>query len=55
MVMKGETQLPEIVHACGPIGRFPNLLDSRKEQADKHADDGDDDQQLNQREGGARS
>src|SRR5205823_6186666 len=39
-----------VVLALGPVGGLADLLDGRQQQADQHADDGDDDQQLDQRE-----
>jgi hypothetical protein len=40
--------LVEIVLALEPTGRFANLLDGRKQQTNKHRDDGNDNQQLDQ-------
>jgi hypothetical protein len=48
--MTGQCQLLEIVAALHPVRGLANLLDSWKNKADKDADDGNDHQQLNQRE-----
>src|SRR5262249_50231148 len=46
----GDAQLLEVVLAGGGRGRLTHLLDGRQQQADQHGDDGDDDEQLDQRE-----
>src|SRR5260370_5377047 len=48
--MNGEPKLLEVVGAFRPRRRLTNLLDGRQQQPDEHCDDGDDDQQLDQRE-----
>src|SRR5439155_20515164 len=48
--VQGQPKLLEIVAARHTVGRFPYLLDRRQKQADQHGDDGDDDEELNQRE-----
>ena len=45
-----QTNLPQVVLALGPVGRLADFLYGRKQHADQDADDGDDDEQLNQRE-----
>ena len=54
-VVAGDPNLLEVVLAAHPVGCLPYFLDSGKQQADQHADDGDHDQQLDQREAGADS
>src|SRR5262249_16108576 len=49
-VLDAQTDLLEVVLAAGAVGRLADLLDGGQEQADQHRDDGDDDQQLDQRE-----
>jgi hypothetical protein len=44
------TQLMQVVGALGAGRRFTHLLDRRQKQADEHRDDGDNHQQLDQRE-----
>ena len=46
-----ERELANVVLATRPPGRLACGLDRRQEQADEHADDGDDDEQLDEREG----
>ena len=43
-------QLPDVVGATGPPAALASRLHGRQEQADECADDGDDDEQLNERE-----
>src|SRR5260370_82449 len=43
-------QLLEVVAAPRPVGRFAHLLDGRQQESDQHRDDGNDDQQLDERE-----
>jgi hypothetical protein len=45
----GQPQLFEIVAALGAPRRFTCRLDGGKQQGDQNADDGDDNQQLDQR------
>src|SRR5437870_1273991 len=49
-VLKGDGQLTKIAHALRARGRLTHLLHGRQEQADQDGDDGDDHQQLDQRE-----
>ena len=48
--VNGHGDLAQVVAALGAGGRLPHLLDGGQEQADEDGDDGDDDQQLDQRE-----
>src|SRR5262249_41343155 len=50
VLVYGQADLPQVRLALGPVGRLSDFLDSGQQQADQHADDGDDDQQLDQRE-----
>jgi len=45
-IQRRHTDLPQIVRAAHPPGRFAGRLDGRQEQPDEHADDRDDHQQL---------
>ena len=53
--MECETQLLEIIAAQGLPGRLPGCLHRRQKQADEDAYDGDDDQDLDEREAGLGS
>ena len=53
IVMDGQPNLLEVVGAAGPTGSLACGLHSRKQQTDKDADDGDDDEKLHEREAGA--
>jgi len=46
----GDGELLEVVAALRPCGGFAHLLDGGQQEADEHGDDGDDHQQLDQRE-----
>jgi hypothetical protein len=48
--MGGQTQLFEVILAFHPIRRLANLLDRRQQQPNQDGDDGDDHQQLDERE-----
>jgi hypothetical protein len=48
--VRGEGHLLEVVLALAAGGSFAHLLNGRQQQADQNRDDGDDDQQLDQRE-----
>ena len=50
MVEQGQGELLEVVLALDARRRGPDLLHGGQEQADQDRDDGDDDQQLDQRE-----
>lgn len=50
MVESPEREIPEVVLALGSSRRFARSLDGRQQQRDKHADNGHDNQQLDQRE-----
>src|SRR5262249_23670515 len=52
VVVHRQGHLAQVVGAGGAGGGRAHLLHSGQEQADEHGDDGDDHQQLNQREGG---
>ena len=44
-----QPDLLEIVHALGSPARFAGGIDRRHQQPDEYADDGDDDQELDER------
>jgi hypothetical protein len=50
VIQEGESDLLQMVHALRSAGRFPSRLHGRQQQYDQHRDDGDDHQQLYQRE-----
>jgi hypothetical protein len=50
--MECHTELLEIVAAENLAGRLPGCLHSRQKQADENAYDGDDDQDLDERQAG---
>lgn len=49
-VMNCQAELFELVDAGSPPSGLTGLLDSRKKQPDQNPNDGDDNEQLNQRE-----
>src|SRR5262249_12946144 len=51
VVVGREGDLLEVVAALHAVGGLAHLLDRRQQQADEHRDDGNDDQQLDEREG----
>jgi hypothetical protein len=53
VVLKGETELLEVVATLSPPGRLAGRLHRRKKECDQQPDDRDDDQQLDQREAAA--
>jgi len=52
IVVQSKANLLQIVLAAGPVGGFPSLLDGWQQQRDEDTDDGNNHQQLNQREAG---
>ena len=48
IVLDGEAQLLQVVHALRPAGGLAGRLDGGEEQCDQHGDDGDDHQQLDE-------
>src|SRR5262249_9064476 len=50
VVVKCQRDLLEVVLALHPRRRFAHLLDGRQQHTDEYSNDGDDHQQLNQRE-----
>ncbi len=50
IVVEGKTELLEVVAALCPPCCFPGLLNGWEKQCDQDGDDGDDHQQLNERE-----
>src|SRR5262245_57611204 len=50
VVVERQADLLEVVLALRPRGRLAHLLDGGQEQADEDGNDGEDDQQLDQRE-----
>jgi hypothetical protein len=48
-----QAELLEVVDALGAAGRLASRLHCGQKQRDQHRNDGDDHQQLNQRESGA--
>jgi hypothetical protein len=51
-VVDGHPELLEVVHALIPPGRFPRLLHRRQQQRHEDGNNGDDNEQLDQRETG---
>src|SRR5436190_16018 len=51
-VVEPDAELFQVVAALDAVGRLPHLLHGREQQADQDADDGDDDEQLDEREAG---
>lgn len=45
-IVRGQAELPQIINALGSPRSFASCLDCGKEQGNQHADDGDDNQQL---------
>src|SRR5262249_52166223 len=52
VVVHGQPELLEVVHALAAGGRLAHPLHGRQQQADQYRDDGDDDEQLDQGERG---
>ena len=52
VVVQGQADLLEVVDALDAPGRLARRLHGGQEQGDQHRDDRDDDQQLDQGEGG---
>ena len=50
VVVQSETDLLEVVRALGATGGLAGRLHRRKQERDEHGNDGDDHQQLDQRE-----
>ena len=50
IVMNGNPDLLEVVHALNASCRLPRLLYRGQQQADQDGDDGNDDEQFDQRE-----
>jgi hypothetical protein len=48
VVMERDRKLPQLILALSAAGRFPRCLNRRQEQGDKNADDGDNDEQLDE-------
>jgi len=48
--VNGESDLLEVVAALAAAGRLPGLLNGGEQDGHENGDDGDDDEQLNQRE-----
>src|SRR5262249_48769206 len=55
VIVQGQAELPHVVGTTHTIGGLADLLHRRQEQGDEHADDGDDHQQLDQREAATAS
>ncbi len=53
IAMERQTDLLQIILALQPRRRLAHLLDGGHEQRDQNRDDGDDDEQFDEREGGA--
>ena len=49
IMMGGQAELPKIVRALRPPGRFAGRLNGRQQQRDQDADDRDHHQQLDER------
>jgi len=54
-VMKTKPQLFEVVRTLAAAGRLARRLDSRQQQSDEDADDGNHDEQLDQSKSGDKS
>jgi hypothetical protein len=54
VAVQRQPDLLEIVGALSACRGFPHLLDGRQQQADQDGNNGDDDEQVDQREGEAR-
>ena len=54
-VVARQGELLQVVAALDAGGGLAHLLDGRHQQADQNGDDGDHDEQLDQREGGAHA
>ena len=52
-VLRADAELLEVIRALRAAGRFAGGLHRGKEQRDQDADDGDDDEQLDQGEAGS--
>ena len=50
VVVHGQADLLQVVDALRPAGGLPRRLDRREQEGDQDRDDGDDDEQLDQRE-----
>ena len=50
VVMRGESELLQVVDALGPPSRLASRLHRGKQQGDQHRDDGDDDEEFDQGE-----
>ena len=50
VVVRGQGDLVQVVRTADAVGGLADFLDGGQEQPDQDADDGDDDQQLDQRE-----
>ena len=50
VVVRGQTDLAQVVGAGNPVGRFPHPLHRRHEHADQYGNDGNHHQELDQRE-----
>ncbi len=48
VMVQGQAELLEVILAAGPVGRLADHLHGRDQQADEHAEDGDDHQQLDE-------
>ena len=53
VVVQAEADLLEVIETLHSGGSGPDFLDGWKEQANENGDDRDDDEQLDQREGGS--
>src|SRR5437762_3323790 len=53
IVVQADAELLEVVAALRPPGRLASGLHRRQEQGDQNADDGNDDEQLDEREAAA--
>jgi hypothetical protein len=51
IVLQAQAKLLDIVAATHPPGGLAGCLDGRQKEGDQHPDDGDDDEQLHEREG----
>src|SRR4029077_8164081 len=53
VVVDGQPDLVQVVRALHPVGGLPDLLHRGQQQANEDRDDGNDNEQLDERKGGA--
>ena len=55
ILLRGQSELLQVVDALGPTRRLAGRLDGRHDQGNQDTDDGDDDQELDESEAGLRT